>query len=106
MTILGGARKMARRQPMKAWGLLSIADENRGIQIVLDEDWNLVLRHQKYDLARFDPLQYTFRELLDEVEGLLQLIPGSLGSVPDLVDTAEISMRELGVRAYIHCNWN
>ncbi len=91
---------------MKAWGLLSVTDENRGLKIVLDEDWNLVLRHQEYDLARFDSAEYTLSELLDEIEGLLQLIPGSLGSVPDLVDTAEISMRELGVRALIHCNWN
>ena len=91
---------------MKAWGLLSITDEDRGLQIVLDEDWNLVLRHQEYDLARFDPSEYTLSELLDEVEGLLQLIPSSPRAVPDLVDTAEVSIRELGVSALMHCNWN
>ncbi len=86
---------------MKVWGLLSITDENRGLQIVLDEDWNLVLRHQEYDLARFDPSEYTLSELLDEVEGLLQLIPSSPRAVPDLVDTAEVSIREL-----VYCNAN
>ena len=91
---------------MKVWGLLSIKDEDRGLQMVLDEDWNLVLQHQEYDLARFDPSEYTLSELLDEVEGLLQIIPSSPGSVSNLVHTAEVSMRELGVRALIRCNWN
>ena len=91
---------------MKAWGLLSVTDEDRGLQIVLDEDWNLVLRYQDYDLARFDPSEYALPELLDEVEGLLQLIPSSPGAVPDLVDTTEVTIRELGVSALIHCNWN
>ncbi|MFC2027594.1 hypothetical protein ACFLU3_02790 [Chloroflexota bacterium] len=91
---------------MKAWGLLSITDEDKGLTIVLDDDWKLVLRHQEYDLARFDPSEYTLSELLDEVERLLQLIPSSPGSVPDLVDTAEVSLRELGVRALIRSSWN
>jgi len=91
---------------MKAWGLLSLTDEDRGLQIVLDEDWNLVLRYQEHDLARFDPLEYTLSELLDEVEGLLQLIPRPPRAAPDLVDTEEISIRALGVSAIVRCNWN
>ncbi|NQT73239.1 MAG: hypothetical protein HQ553_10815 [Chloroflexi bacterium] len=91
---------------MKAWGLLSITDENKGLQIILDEDWNLVLRHQDYDLARFDPSEYTLSELLDEVEGLIKIVPSSPGAAPDLVDTEEVSIRALGVSALIHCNWN
>ncbi|NQT72281.1 MAG: hypothetical protein HQ553_05860 [Chloroflexi bacterium] len=91
---------------MKAWGLLSITNEDRGLQIVLDENWNLILRHQDYDPARFDPSEYTLSELLDEVEGLLQIIPSSPRATPDLVDTEEVSIRVLGVSALIHCNWN
>ena len=71
-----------------------------------ERNQHLVLRHEEYDLARFDPSEYTLSELLDEVEGLLQIIPSSPGLVPNLVDTAEVSMRELGVRAFIRCNWN
>ena len=91
---------------MKAWGLLSIADEDRGLQIVFDKDWNLVLQHQEYDLARFNPSEYTLPELLGEVEGLLKIIPNTPESIPDLVHTAEVSMRELGMHALTHFNWN
>lgn len=55
--------------------------------MVLNEDWNLVLRHRECDLARFDPSEYTLSKIMDEVEGILKIIPSSPESVSDLVDT-------------------
>ncbi len=59
---------------MKVWGMLSIEDEEAGFDLVMDEDWYVVLLGNNNQIARFDPRDYTASELHSEVETILQSI--------------------------------
>lgn len=57
---------------MKVWGMLSAEDEKSGFDLVLDENWYVVLLNNGETIARFDPRDYTSTELLIELEAVLQ----------------------------------
>ena len=59
---------------MKVWGMLSSEDEDAGFDLVMDEEWYIVLLNGDKTLARFDPRDYTTRELLSEIEEILKLV--------------------------------
>ena len=59
---------------MRIWGMLSTDDENAGFDLVLDEEWYVLLLHKGEIVARFDPRDYTSAELHEEVNGQLQTI--------------------------------
>ena len=56
---------------MKVWGMISVEDERAGFDVILDEDWYVVLIENGKTRARFDPRDYTATELLTELEGIL-----------------------------------
>lgn len=64
---------------MKVWGMLSTDDEKAGFDVVLDEDWYVVLLDKGELRARFDPRDYTATELLTELGELLSGIRGNPG---------------------------
>ncbi len=57
---------------MKVWGMLSPEDEKSGFDLVLDENWYVVLLNKGQTIARFDPRDYTSTELLIELEAILK----------------------------------
>lgn len=57
---------------MKIWGMLSFEDENNGFDLVLDDDWYVLLLRESELIARFDPRDYMSVELHKEVEAILQ----------------------------------
>jgi len=57
---------------MKIWGMLSADDGNAGFDVVLDENWYVLLLEKDEVIARFDPRDYTSAELYGEVETALQ----------------------------------
>ena len=57
---------------MKIWGMLLPDDGNAGFDVVLDEDWYVLLLDKDQVVARFDPRDYTSAELYREVETALQ----------------------------------
>ncbi|MFP4641333.1 MAG: hypothetical protein ACLFPU_04015 [Dehalococcoidia bacterium] len=57
---------------MKIWGMLSSTDEDNGFDLVLDENWYVLLMHNSEVVARFDPRDYTSVELYREVEAMLE----------------------------------
>ncbi|MCL0039001.1 hypothetical protein M1N46_01985 [Dehalococcoidia bacterium] len=57
---------------MKIWGMLSSDDRNAGFDVVLDENWYVLLLDKDEVIARFDPRDYTSAELYGEVEKVLQ----------------------------------
>ena len=57
---------------MKIWGMLSSDDRNAGFDVVLDENWHVLLLDKDEVIARFDPRDYTSAELLKEVELVLR----------------------------------
>ena len=61
---------------MKVWGMISVEDEKAGFDVVLDEDWYVVLIGKGVTHARFDPRDYTATELLMELEDILAKIRG------------------------------
>ncbi|NQT71321.1 MAG: hypothetical protein HQ553_00955 [Chloroflexi bacterium] len=61
---------------MKVWGMISVEDEKAGFDVVLDEDWYVVLIEKGETRARFDPRDYTATELLMELEDILAKIRG------------------------------
>lgn len=61
---------------MKVWGMISIEDEKAGFDVVLDEDWYVVLIDNGTQRARFDPRDYTAVELLSELGLVLDAIRG------------------------------
>lgn len=61
---------------MKVWGMLSGEDEEAGFDLVMDEEWYVVLLSENEPLARFDPRDYTANELLSEMEEILQTMRG------------------------------
>ena len=56
---------------MKVWGMISTEDENDGFDVILDQDWYVVLLEKGEIRARFDPRDYTATELLVELETIL-----------------------------------
>ena len=54
--------------------MLSTDDENAGFDLVLDEEWYVLLLHKGEIVGRFDPRDYTSAELHEEVNGQLQTI--------------------------------
>ena len=67
---------------MKVWGMLSNEDEEAGFDLVMDEDWYVILLNEQETVARFDPRDYTARELLSEVEEVLQSMRSSPRTEP------------------------
>ncbi len=65
---------------MKVWGMLSNEDEEAGFDLVMDDDWYVVLLDGEKTLARFDPRDYTASELHSEVETMLQSIRGKINA--------------------------
>lgn len=61
---------------MKVWGMISVEDEKAGFDVILDEDWYVVLIENGETRARFDPRDYTATELLMELEEILSKIRG------------------------------
>jgi len=61
---------------MKVWGMLSPEDEEAGFDLVMDDDWYVVLLSKNKTIARFDPRDYTASELHSEVETILSTIRG------------------------------
>jgi len=61
---------------MKVWGMISVEDEKAGFDVVLDENWYVVLIENGETRARFDPRDYTATELLMELEAILSKIRG------------------------------
>ena len=57
---------------MKVWGMISTKDESDGFDVILDQDWYVVLTEKGETRARFDPRDYTATELLVELEDILQ----------------------------------
>ena len=57
---------------MKIWGMLSLEDEKTGFDVVLDNDWHVLLMDKEEIVARFDPRDYTSMELQTEVTRLLR----------------------------------
>lgn len=57
---------------MKVWGMLSPEDEKSGFDLVLDENWFVVLLNNGETIARFDPRDYTSTELLIELDAVLK----------------------------------
>ncbi|MDY6912526.1 MAG: hypothetical protein SVM79_09235 [Chloroflexota bacterium] len=57
---------------MKVWGMLSTDAEKEGFDLVLDEDWYVVLINKGNTVSRFDPRDYTATELVSEVDRILQ----------------------------------
>ena len=57
---------------MKIWGMISLEDEETGFDVVLDNDWYVLLMDREEIVARFDPRDYTSIELQAEVNRLLQ----------------------------------
>jgi hypothetical protein len=67
---------------MKIWGMLSTDDGNAGFDVVLDEDWYVLLLDKDEVIARLDPRDYTSVELYGEVEKVLQLRRGNGAGKP------------------------
>ena len=65
---------------MKVWGMLSNEDEAAGFDLVMDEEWYVVLMNKQRPIARFDPRDYTASELLWEVEAILQTMRDGPGT--------------------------
>ena len=61
---------------MKVWGMISVEDEKAGFDVILDEDWYVVLIENGETRARFDPRDYTATELLTELDEILSRIRG------------------------------
>ena len=61
---------------MKVWGMISVEDEKAGFDVILDEDWYVVLIENGETRARFDPRDYTATELLMELDEILSRIRG------------------------------
>ena len=61
---------------MKVWGMISVEDETAGFDVVLDEDWYVVLIENGETRARFDPRDYTATELLSELGEILASLRG------------------------------
>ena len=57
---------------MKVWGMLSTDAEKEGFDLVLDEDWYVVLTNKGNTISRFDPRDYTATELISEVDVILR----------------------------------
>jgi len=57
---------------MKIWGMLSTDDGNAGFDVVLDENWYVLLLDKDEVIARLDPRDYTSAELYGEVEKALK----------------------------------
>ncbi len=57
---------------MKIWGMISLEDEETGFDVVLDNDWYVLLMDRDEIVARFDPRDYTSIELQTEVKRLLR----------------------------------
>lgn len=57
---------------MKIWGMISLEDEETGFDVVLDNDWYVLLMERDEIVARFDPRDYTSIELQTEVKRLLR----------------------------------
>ena len=58
---------------MRIWGMLSSDDEKIGFDLVLDENWYVLLLKRGEVIARFDPRDYTASELKKEVELSLRM---------------------------------
>lgn len=67
---------------MKVWGMLSTEDQQAGFDVVLDEDWYVLLLGNGRQLARFDPRDYTASELLVELEAILGDVRGHSAQEP------------------------
>ena len=52
--------------------MISLEDEETGFDVVLDNDWYVLLMDRDEIVARFDPRDYTSIELQTEVKRLLQ----------------------------------
>ncbi len=57
---------------MKIWGMLSSDDEIMGFDLVLDDEWYVLLLKESEVIARFDPRDYVAAELKNEVGILVQ----------------------------------
>ena len=57
---------------MRIWGMLSEDDEKAGFDLILDEDWQVLLMLNSKPIAKFNPLDYTQVELLTEINRLTQ----------------------------------
>ncbi len=56
--------------------MLSADDEQNGFDLVLDENWYVLLLDKGEVMARFDPRDYTASELQQEVEMVLRMKRG------------------------------
>lgn len=63
---------------MKIWGMLTPEDEEGGFDLVMDDDWMVVLLKDNISVTRFDPRDYTARELLSEVLSMIQLVKSDI----------------------------
>ena len=61
---------------MKIWGMLSPEDERLGFDLVLDDNWFVLLTKKSEVVARLDPRDYVATELHHEVEALLLKLRG------------------------------
>lgn len=61
---------------MKVWGMLSAEDEEAGFDLVMDNDWYVVLLNEDETIARFDPRDFTAAELHYEVGAIIQSMRG------------------------------
>lgn len=68
---------------MKIWGMLSTDDGNAGFDVVLDENWYVLLLDKDEVIARFDPCDYTSAELYGEVETVLQWRRSNRAAIQD-----------------------
>jgi len=63
---------------MKIWGMLTAEDEAFGFDLVMDDDWMVVLLKDNLSIMRFDPRDYTSRELLSELGAIIRLVKSDI----------------------------
>ncbi len=67
---------------MKVWGMLSVEDEESGFDLIMDDEWYIVLLNENKTVARFDPRDYTASELHSEVGSLICSIQNGIDGHP------------------------
>lgn len=98
--------EMIHKKQMKLWGMVSAEDEKSGFEVVLDDDWYLLLTEHGQTRARLDPSIYTLPELRTVVESLLKMVRSNPALQTELSDMFEMSIPELSFLAMLKFNDN
>lgn len=91
---------------MKLWGVLSIADEEAGFEVVLDENWQVLVKEKETILAKLDPSVYTLPELRATVEALVTMLQGNLYQERNLDSMSKMTFSEISFLAMLKFNHN